>query len=131
MSPPLNVSEPELIQMWLEMTITRRIGDIQVKGQLFNRRNALRIEMNGIIDTLDYIILENGGRLTLCNPKCYDVPPHDGKCGFLEEYFAGSFIGGIAEYRLHNRALCFSEIRCNFNQEKRKYNRHRDKPTCE
>ena len=131
LSPPLNVSEPELIQMWLEMTITRRIGDIQVKGQLFNRRNALRIEMNGIIDTLDYIILENGGRLTLCNPKCYDVPPHDGKCGFLEEYFAGSFIGGIAEYRLHNRALCFSEIRCNFNQEKRKYNRHRDKPTCE
>lgn len=130
LSPSLTINEPELIELWLEMTIPRKIGEILVKAKQFNRRSAISIEMNGIIDTLDYIILSNGGRLTLCNPQCYDVPPHDGKCGYLEEYFAGSFIGGIAEYRLHDRALCFSEIRCNFNQEKRKYNRHRDKPIC-
>lgn len=130
-SPDLNINEPELIELWLEMVITNRVGNISVSASKFNRRNSLRIEINGVLDTLDYIILSNGGRLNLCNPKCYDVPAHDGKCGYLEEHFAGSFIGGIADYRLHDRPLCFSEIKCNYNQEKRKYNKHRDKPNCE
>lgn len=124
LSPPLTVDEPELIQMWLEMYVTRRQGDILVLGQQFNRRKALRIEINGVIDTLDYIVYaNNAGQLHFCNPRCYDVPPHDGKCGILEEHFAGTFIGGIASYRLHDRPLCFSEIQCNWNIEKEKYGR--------
>lgn len=129
-SPELTIDEPELIETWLEMTIGRRVGNISVTPTIFNKKKAIKIELNGIIDTLDYIVLANQGLLTLCNPTCYDVPPHDGKCGYLEEYFAGTFIGGIAEFRLHERPLCLDEVRCNFNQEKRKYNRHKDKPEC-
>lgn len=131
LSPPLSVSEPDLIQLWLEMHIQRRIGNILVTSSKFNRRNSLKIQMNGVIDSLDYIIYSGGGRLELCNPKCYEVPPHNGLCGILEENFAGTFIGGIADYRFHDRVLCFHEIKCNFNQEKEKYNRHRDNFDCE
>ena len=130
-SPELSATEPELIQLWLEMHVTNRQGSIQVLGQDFNRRNALRIEINGVRDTIDFLLYgNNGGTLGICRTRCYDVLPHDGKCGILEENFAGTFIGGIAEFRLHDRPLCFSEIQCNYNQEKEKYNRHRDVSPC-
>lgn len=130
-SPPLNVHEADLIQMWLEMNISRIQGNIIVSGQQFNRRDSLRIELNGMLDIVDYIIYSGGGRLNMCKTRCYDVPPHIGNCGILEENFAGTFIGSIAAFRLHKVPLCFSEIQCNFNQEKEKYNRHRDKPKCD
>lgn len=130
LSPPLDVSEHQLIELWLEMHINRIQGGISVDVQKYNNRNSVKIRMNGVIDTIDYIILSNGGRLCVSKLRCYDVPPHEGRCGILEEYFAGTFIGSIAEFRLHERPLCFSEIKCNFNLEKEKYNRHRDKPQC-
>jgi hypothetical protein len=131
LSPPLSVKEPELIQMWLEMTIPRRFGKILVKGQQFNRRNALRIELHGIIDKIDHMLYANkGGILGVCQTGCYDLPAHAGTCGVLEDNFAGTFIGGIAEYRLHDRPLCFSEIQCNFRQESEKYNKTREISPC-
>jgi hypothetical protein len=129
-SPPLSVAEPELIQMWLEMHIPRRLGKINVFGSQFNNRTTLKIEINGSLSVINNLLYSNGGSLGVCKIRCYEVLPHQGKCGTLEENFAGSFIGGIAAFRLHDRPLCFSEIQCNWNIEKQKYNRHRDTFVC-
>lgn len=128
-SPPLTADEGDLIQAWLEMTITRRIGGIEVTRVATMGSSNLNIKLKGVIDSVEFITLE-GGTLQVCKGDCYSVPPHDGKCGFLEDLFAGTFEGGIAQYRLHDRALCYSEIKCNYDTEKQKYNRHRDKPIC-
>lgn len=129
-SPDLKISEPELIKMWLEMHIPRRNGEVIVEPYYMNNPLSLRIELKAVYDSIEAIVLDTG-IVKLCKTNCFDLPPHDGKCGYLEENFAGTFIGGIGEFRLHDRPLCLQEIRCNFEQEKEKYNRHRDKFECE
>ena len=73
----MTTNEPELIQTFLEMTIPRIQGEISVLGNRFMNSKALRIEINGVIDTIDYLIYaNNGGRLGVCRTRCYDVKPH-------------------------------------------------------
>lgn len=129
-SPSFNTSEPELIKAWLEMHIPRRSGEIIVEPYYMGTTDILRIEFKAVYDELQYILID-GGRCRICKINCIDVPPHNGSCGYLEEHFAGTFIGGIGEFRLHERPLCLQEIRCNFELEKEKYNRHRDRFECE
>ena len=121
-SPPLNFDDYELIEVWLEMNLPRRQGDVSVTLDYFKSKDTLKIQLNGVLDSLDYIKLSNG-RLNFCIEDCYIIPAHNGVCGVLEENFAGSFIGGVSEVRIHDRALCFSEIQCNWNIEKSRYNR--------
>lgn len=129
-SPPLKTSEADMIKMWLEMHIPRRSGQIIVEPYYMGPAGSLRVEMKAVYDSIEAILFDNG-QCRVCPTNCIDVPPHDGKCGYLEENFAGTFIGGIGEFRLHDRPLCLQEIRCNFELEKEKYNRHRDKFECE
>jgi hypothetical protein len=93
-------------------------------------RDSIKITFNAVFDKLDYILLEKGVSC-IVQTNCIDVPPFNGRCGYLEDNFAGTFIGGIGEFRLHDRPLCLQEIRCNFELEKSKYNRNRDRIECE
>jgi hypothetical protein len=129
-SPALKVSEPELIKLWLEMHIPRRNGEIVVEPYYMGTSDILKIEFKAVFDKVEAILTERG-QIKVCKTNCIDIPPHNGRCGYLEENFAGTFIGGIGEFRLHDRPLCLQEIRCNFEQEKEKYNRHRDRFICE
>lgn len=130
LAPDLTIQEPELIEAFLEMVIPNRIGKITVTPTTFCGRNAIKIQMNGLISKVSNIILGNGDIQNVCLQKCVKIPPHAGKCGILEEYFAGTFIGSIAEYRLHNRALCLSEIRCNYDLDKEMYGKKYYVPQC-
>jgi hypothetical protein len=128
-SPTFTVAEADLIKAWLEMHV-RSMGEIEIEPYYMGDRDSIKITFNAVFDNLEYILLENGvSCITKLN--CIDIPPYNGRCGYLEDNFAGSFIGGIGEFRLHDRPLCLQEIRCNFELEKAKYNRSRDKIECE
>lgn len=121
-SPPLSVNDVELIEVFLNDTITLKQGTINSIKCIVCARQSLKIYINGVISTLDYALI-NGNIKSFCKLNCLTLPEHDGSCGIIEEFFAGTFIGSIADYRLHNRALCFSEIQCNYNLEKAKYDK--------
>ena len=128
-SPPLSISEPELIETFLEMVIPRRHGQIKLTPYTKGCGQGLKIEVLASLDKLDAVLIGNGVS-SWCVTNCINIPPHNGRCGYIEDAFAGSFIGGIADFRLHNRALCLHEIRCNFQLEQQKYNRDREIFNC-
>ena len=45
--------------------------------------------------------------------NCLTIPEHEGNCGLLEEYFAGTFIGEISKFNIYDRVLSLNELRCN------------------
>ncbi len=128
-SPKFTVHEADLIKAWLEMHV-KSMGEIEIEPYYMGDRDSIKITFNAVLDKLDYILLEKGVSCII-QTNCIDVPPYNGRCGYLEDNFAGTFIGGIGEFRLHDRPLCLQEIRCNFQLERAKYNRLRDKFECE
>lgn len=127
--PHVTLNEPLIIESWLEMLLPDRYGDITVTNSVVDCKIQIVITLNGITNEIDYFILRGGG-VKPCVIQCYQVNPHLGACGYLEENFAGTFDGLISAMRIHDRPLCLQEIRCNYNIEKFKYNKQYARFTC-
>lgn len=127
---PLTTKESNLIEAFFDMVIQNRLGDVVVHKIPFCDEILLRIEIFGVVSNLQSIYDVNGCRINFCKNRCVTMLPHLGQCGILEENFAGSFIGSISQFRLHNKALCFNEIQCNFKQDAPKYGKQNFKPVC-
>lgn len=119
----------EEVVNWLNLNLNSSYGKATFTYEPFTADRAAIIYIEGFEKSIDYIITECG-RICVNKDKCANLQQAPNDCTFLEENFAGSFIGGIAEFRFHDRPLCYHEIKCNFDIQKEKYNRHKDKFIC-
>jgi hypothetical protein len=74
------------------------------------------------VEGVPYNISIGGGTQGLVESKTFNGPDLEDKNLLLEQYFAGTFIGGIQKFRLYDIPLDVTEIRCNYNAEKDIYN---------
>lgn len=74
------------------------------------------------VEGVPYNISIGGGTQGLIESKTFNGPDPEDKNLLLEQYFAGTFIGGIQKFRLYDIPLDVTEIRCNYNSEKDIYN---------
>lgn len=70
------------------------------------------------VEGVPYNISIGGGTQGLVESKTFNGPDPEDKNLLLEQYFAGTFIGGIQKFRLYDIPLDVTEIRCNYNTEK-------------
>jgi hypothetical protein len=70
------------------------------------------------VEGVPYNISIGGGTQGLIESQTFNGPDLEDKNLLLEQYFAGTFIGGISKFRLYEVPLDVTEIRCNFNSEK-------------
>lgn len=85
---------------------------------LFRDLDEVKYKVEGV----PYNISIGGGTQGLLESKTFNGPDTEDKNLLLEQYFAGTFIGGISKFRLYDVPLDVTEIRCNYNTEKDIYN---------
>ena len=70
------------------------------------------------VEGVPYNISIGGGTQGLIETQTFNGPDPEDKNLLLEQYFAGSFIGSIQEFRLYDVPLDITKIRCNYNAKK-------------
>lgn len=85
---------------------------------LFKDLDEIKYKVEGV----PYNISIGGGTQGLLETKTFNGPDPQDSNLLLEQYFAGTFIGGISKVRLYEIPLDVTEIRCNYNAEKDIYN---------
>lgn len=70
------------------------------------------------IEGVPYNISIGGGTQGLLESQTFNGPDFEDKNLLLEQYFAGTFLGGISRVRLYETPLDITQIRCNYNAEK-------------
>lgn len=73
------------------------------------------------VEGVPYNISIGGGSQGLLESQTFGGPDPDDKNLLIEKYFAGTFIGGIQEFRFYDVPLDLMDIRCNYNSEKNRY----------
>lgn len=125
---PIQYGDWDLLTAFLETIITQRNGSIEVgTGYAFLKPRGV-INIKSSFQEIEGILTNNGLR-GVCVQKCMNLKPHLGRCGYLEDNFAGTFEGGMAKVRMYDRPLCYHEIKCNYETEKKLYLR-RDIKYC-
>lgn len=118
-APNLTVYEGDLICQFLSDLLPDRINKIDVNLKTVSGKDTLYITIPVLAKTKvpEALLLNDTVKTITCKinlDNCVDLPEHIGKCGLLEEYFAGTFIGDIYKFNFYNKSLYVQDIRCNY-----------------
>lgn len=118
-APDLTVYEGDLICVFLTELFPNRISMINTELKKYGGKDTLFITIPLLegFEIPQSINIGNPQKIITCPVElksCIDLPDQEGKCGLLEQYFAGTFIGDIYNFRFYNKSLYIQDIRCNY-----------------
>lgn len=113
----IDVSDTEALKYYFQYYIADGLGEILVSES----SGLVKVEIIGTNIEITKHVDIYGCEFTPLVSNERVIILEDNRCSIISDNFAGVFGGDMSKVRIHERSLCYHEIKCNYNLEKRKY----------